>query len=968
MKNKILLIAVASGLGFWVIDSVVDHLIFYKEADFLDVLTGTVSPIEIYMRIFAIILFTGIGIIISWMAGSRNQAEKKLQESEERMKLALEGTDEGLWEWDVDTGQITLDENWQRVLGYTPGEVDFDFNWWESSIHPDSGPVFEAALDAYMSGREKCYELEYQMRSKTGDWRWIWTRGICVARDKKGNPLRMIGTHRDITEHTRVKSAQRLSNRFLQIANKHTGKDKEAMLKDFVTEIQNFTGCSAVGIRILDEAGNIPYQAHTGFNEHFFASESALSIESDRCMCINVIKGTTDASLPFYTEDGSFYMNGTTRFLATISDGDRGETRNVCNESGYESVALVPIRALGRIFGLIHFADEREDMVPLETVETLERTADHVGNVLRRMEFEEQLSRTNRAYQMLTECNQVMMRASNEDDLLYDVCRIIVETGGYRLVWVGLAEQDEAKSVRPVAQAGYEEGYLETLAIAWSDTGQGGGHTGTAIRTGRPCVARNIRKDPAFAPWRAAAIERGYESSAALPLIGAGEVLGAVNIYSSTPDTFNEDEMQLLQELADDVAHGLMMLRIREARDLADEALRESEDRFRAIADYTCDWEAWIGVDGQLLWVNPTVEEITGYSVEECLMMADYPLPMVSEEDRECVRKIIEEATNQHTSGKNIVFRILCKDGSFCWGAISWQPIYDSEGTCLGYRSSIRDITERKHMEQQLQVYTQNLEQLVDERTSQIRKLEAQRSEMEALAATGRMAAAVAHEINNPLAGIKNSFLVVADAIPSDHEDAHFVDLILREIDRISAIVRQMYELYQTEPQKAVAVDPATELEGVCKMLESKLKQRSLRLVLGPIPALPTPMLPEGQIRQILYNLIMNAIEASIVKGEIRLGATDSNGVIRISVSDDGPGIPSEVLKNIFEPFFTTKKRSGDRGMGLGLSVSQSLARSMGGDIVVETEVGKGTTFTLVLPCKTDTEKSTQIRGEVDHD
>ena len=137
----------------------------------------------------------------------RKQAEEALRESEERMKLALEGTDQGLWDWDIVTGAVTFDDNWPRVLGYTPGEMEFDFAWWERSIHPDSAPIFEAALNAYLEGREKHFEFEYQIIDKLGEWRWIWARGICVAYGKQGEPLRVIGTHRDITERKLAEQA-----------------------------------------------------------------------------------------------------------------------------------------------------------------------------------------------------------------------------------------------------------------------------------------------------------------------------------------------------------------------------------------------------------------------------------------------------------------------------------------------------------------------------------------------------------------------------------------------------------------------------------------------------------------------------------------------------------------------------------------------------------------------------------------
>ena len=195
---------------------------------------------------------------------------------------------------------------------------------------------------------------------------------------------------RDITERKRAEEALRLSHRFLVIANRHT--EMLPLLKEFVGEIRNYTGCAAVGLRLLDEEGNIPYQAYEGFSERFYELESPLSVKSDRCMCINVIKGETDPKLPFYTEGGSFYMNGTTRFLATVSEQEKGQTRNACNAFGYESVALIPIRLGERLLGLIHVADTRENMVPLPMVRMLENAAMELGAAIERLKANEALA------------------------------------------------------------------------------------------------------------------------------------------------------------------------------------------------------------------------------------------------------------------------------------------------------------------------------------------------------------------------------------------------------------------------------------------------------------------------------------------------------------------------------------------------------------------------------------------------
>jgi len=179
-----------------------------------------------------------------------------------------------------------------------------------------------------------------------------------------------------------------LSHYFLEVANRHTRM--LPLLNEFVKDIREVTGCQAVGVRIRDTDGNIPYTAYEGFTKEFYEKESPLSIKSDNCMCINVVKGTTAPNLCFYTEYGSFYINGTTHFLSTVSDEEKGQTRNECNRVGYESVALIPIRGEGGILGLVHIADPEENMVPVELVTVLENVAMHLGAALSRIWAQEE--------------------------------------------------------------------------------------------------------------------------------------------------------------------------------------------------------------------------------------------------------------------------------------------------------------------------------------------------------------------------------------------------------------------------------------------------------------------------------------------------------------------------------------------------------------------------------------------------
>jgi len=201
-----------------------------------------------------------------------------------------------------------------------------------------------------------------------------------------------------------------------------------------------------------------------------------------------------------------------------------------------------------------------------------------------RKRAETELHRVNRALKVLGESSQAMARAEDEKEFLAEVNRMIVDAGGYRLAWIGFAQEDEKKSVRPVAQAGFEDGYLEKADITWADTQRGRGPTGTAIRTGRSTVCKNILKDLRFAPWREEAVRRGYGSSISLPIRMAEKVVGALNIYATEPDAFDSEELNLLEELANDISYGLTALRDKVERERAEEALVKSSNKIKMFA------------------------------------------------------------------------------------------------------------------------------------------------------------------------------------------------------------------------------------------------------------------------------------------------------------------------------------------------------------------------------------------------
>ena len=197
-------------------------------------------------------------------------------------------------------------------------------------------------------------------------------------------------------------------------------------------------------------------------------------------------------------------------------------------------------------------------------------------DITERRRSEQLLQHANRTLHAIRACHEAMLRARTEKELLEEVCRIIVETGGERMVWIGFAEHNAGKTVRPMADAGVNMDYVASSAITWADTRRGRGPVGTAIRTGKACICQNTQTDPQFAPWRTEARRYGYGSVIALPLMAEKQCMGALSIYAPEPYAFDAGEQLLLTDLANDLAFGINALRQRNARERLENEMVQS--------------------------------------------------------------------------------------------------------------------------------------------------------------------------------------------------------------------------------------------------------------------------------------------------------------------------------------------------------------------------------------------------------
>lgn len=715
-------------------------------------------------------------------------------------------------------------------------------------------------------------------------------------------------------------------------------------------------------------------------------------------------------------------------------------------------------------------------------------------DVSERKRAERALRKANRGLHMLSQSNKALSRAKDEPSLLREICQIATEIGGYCLAWVGYPEQDEAKTIRPIAQAGFGDGDQEALKAAWADPHRGSSPIDTAIRLGKPRVVRSVPHGQS-APWQEDESHLTYASLIALPLLADGQCIGALTIYAEETNAFDREEVGLLTELADNLAYGIASLRARGERTWLEERVECYTDRLatlraidRAIleaqsatdiasatlarlaqlipyrsariatfeaqldrptvlaastngeftqldavstpvksadsevtvplmaqgeligtlhlqsnpgdgfsrehlevaydlasplavaihhasihdqlrqragsleeilAQYTSDLqlerdrtraileslgEAVVvtDVDGTVLYTNPATEVLTGYENNEVLGQSCRQLLGNAH-----LSEILMQAqglmhAGQTWRGEAINFR---KDSSHYDAAITATPLFAPEdpGQLIGSVWVQRDITPLK----------------------------------EAGRFKDRFVSDVSHELRTPLSAIA----LVAGNLENlydrvdDSKRRQMIRSIREQVGLLNDLIGGVLEISRIDSGR-VSMDRET-VDLVELMLEEVDKQgllarrKSLLLSTTGVESLSV-MGNEGQLRQIIRNLVNNAIKYTPDRGRITCecfvhegrgepgmewaGSTrppDGRWAV-LGVTDTGIGIRPDDIPHLFERFYRVKTQSNVPGTGLGLAIALQLTELHGGYIGVSSIEAQGSIFALYLPLRAE--------------
>ncbi|UKL14514.1 hybrid sensor histidine kinase/response regulator [Dissulfurimicrobium hydrothermale] len=558
-----------------------------------------------------------------------------------------------------------------------------------------------------------------------------------------------------------------------------------------------------------------------------------------------------------------------------------------------------------------------------------------INDITERRQTEDRLHKLNRVYTLLSEVNQAIVRIREPQALFEDICRIAVEKGGFRMAWIGIADPSTQK-VDAVACAGVTNGYIDKLGIILSDELRGNGPTGRALRAGAHVVCNDIKNDPRMGPWREDAIRIGYRSSAALPLNVAGRLKGVLNLYSDKTGFFDEEEVKLLDELAMDISFAMEVAEKETERRKAEDALKESEaryrglsDQFSALLDAIPDNLTLQAPDLTVLWSNKGAANSLGKKPEELVGRHCYEL--WHQRTMPCEICPVQQS---FTTGLPFMEIVTTPDGRI-W-ELRGVPI-KKDGKVTHVIELGKDITEKIRLEKQL--------------------LHAQKMET-----VGTLAGGVAHDFNNILTAIIGYGQVALMKMPKDDPNRKYIESMLEASDRAANLTGSLLAF----SRKGISDKRPVELNAVIKDVGKLLRRvisEGIELKTECGEGEITVLADRNQLEQVLMNLAVNARDAmpdggtftiTTAKTTIDEGFVKAHGYGRpgtyalITVSDTGIGMDEETLGHIFEPFFTTKEVG--KGTGLGLSVVYGIVKQHDGFINCYSEPGNGTTFRIYLP------------------
>ena len=560
------------------------------------------------------------------------------------------------------------------------------------------------------------------------------------------------------------------------------------------------------------------------------------------------------------------------------------------------------------------------------------------------LEATTELRRVNRALVMLSACNQVLIRGTDEVSMALRICETIVGQGGFRLAWVGLVDS-KTDAVRVLARAGPAAAFLDDAKPFLPADAPFLGPAAIALRTGEPAFVGDVRTAEGYSDWRRLAAKHHFASAIALPLRQDGAVIGVLSMHAAEPEVFDEQEVGLLAELANDLSFGLQTIRSESARRRAEVDLRELASFQESLISTMAEGVVVEDPKGVITYINSAAARIIGHDPDEVI---GHPWHVFIPADQ---ASLVEEANARREQGVTDRYEVEIerKDGTRALVLVSGTP-RSIGGEYQGTLAVFTDVTAMRLAQ---------------------RKGELQ----DRLAAVGQLAAGIAHDFNNIVGAIIlfGELLLAEKGFSDSARDR--IRLIVEQAHRAAELTQQILDF----GRKSIVERRPTDLLRFLREFERLLGRTLPAPIDVRIEAADSEYIVDadpGRMQQALLNLALNARDAMPEGGVLtfRLSRLEVRGQappyrdmrpgswVLLSVSDTGTGIPAEILPHIFEPFYTTKPVG--EGTGLGLSQVYGIIKQHDGYIDAQSTPDQGTTFLAYFPVATAALSEAQAAGQ----
>ncbi|MFC7133210.1 MULTISPECIES: ATP-binding protein [Salinibaculum] len=497
--------------------------------------------------------------------------------------------------------------------------------------------------------------------------------------------------------------------------------------------------------------------------------------------------------------------------------------------------------------------------------------------------------------------HRALVDAETRESLESEVCEAFATSSPYVFAWIG-THDPETEQIVPRTSAGVDAAYLDDISISVSESPDRHGPTATAVRTGRIQVMQDIRNDPEYEPWREHALDRGFESSAAIPIANDTDAYGVLNLYADRPEAFERREQQLLSELGETIATAIAGI-------VARREVEAQKEKYERLATRISD--AYYAVDSEwrITYWNERMAERTGRPADDVqgkTLWAAFPT----------VRGTELEASYREAmaDGDPRSFEYYLDDPFDYWVEVD---VYPDEG---GLSIFSRDVTERKEREQRVANQRDNLQTL-----NQVLR----------------------HDIRNDLQVVTTHAGLCAERTEDGSEDSEFVDTIRERAEHaveLTTTAGNMAEVMLGDEQNREQVSLRATLEAEIAEQKSAYPEAEIS-VEGAIPT--ETVLANEMLGSVFRNLLKNAIQHNYDETPEVTVEVESRDDVRVRVADNGPGVPDERKADIFGK---GEKGLDSEGTGLGLHLVQSLVDGYGGDVWVEDNDPTGAVFVVELP------------------